>query len=305
MDRIGSYELLQEVARGGQGTIYRARGADGQQVAVKVLHAQPAGDRKAIKRFQGEVEALTGLRHPNVVSILDSGAQLGSPWLALEFVEGTSLEARLRAGPLPVWEAIRVAQHLAQALAYVHACGVLHRDLKPSNVLLRGDQVMLTDFGIARDEDASVSRLAKSGALLGTPGFWPPEQVLDGAAEVGPRADVYGLGAVLYACLTGEAPIRAETLEEHLLALRVQPTAPPRSTRPEVPPWLDALCMRCLDRDPQQRPPSAEAVAAALAQGRGAGSGARKRRPPSVPLLGLALGALALLLLAAWAWSAR
>ncbi|MCA8924247.1 MAG: serine/threonine protein kinase, partial [Planctomycetes bacterium] len=247
--------------------VYRARGADGEVVALKLLLAQRAESLQARKRFAVEVRALERLEHPHVVGVLASGEHEGAPWLALPYVEGASLEERLRLGPLPIDEALRVAQQLAQALSYVHAQGVLHRDLKPANVLLRGDEALLTDFGLAREVDGSLTRITATGVFLGTPGYWPPEQARGELDALGPRSDVYGLGAILYACLTACPPVQAESFQEFLQTVRFRSTPPPARLRPEVPAWLSELCMRCLEEDPDERPASADEVARALAAG--------------------------------------
>ncbi|MCA8925657.1 MAG: serine/threonine protein kinase, partial [Planctomycetes bacterium] len=263
--QIGPYTVLEQIASGGQGVVFRAQGPDGRPVALKVLRDRAATGPSARKRFAIEVGALARLRHPHVVSILGAGEHEGCPWLALEFVEGESLQERLRrGGPLPVDEAIELATQLAQALSYVHACGVLHRDLKPDNVLLRKGAALLTDFGLARDEDFAESRLSRTGVLMGTPGYWAPEQAQGDKHAIGETTDVYGLGAVLYACLTGRAPVEADSLQAHLEPQRVQQIPAPRVLRSEVPHWLSQLCARCLSEAPRDRPPSVEAVARAL-----------------------------------------
>ena len=262
VDQVGPYRIVGELARGGMGVVYRAQDAQGQPVALKLLLRNQ--DERARKRFQVEVGSLKRLSHPNVVPILDAGEHDGHPWLALEYVEGESLEERLRRGPLRVDEAIRVAQQLAQALAYVHGCGVLHRDLKPDNVLLRGDQALLTDFGLALDVDSSQSRITATGVFQGTPGYWAPEQARGQTDQFGPLTDVYGLGAVLYACLVGSPPVEAGSLHEYLQTLQFRKILSPRRVNADVPDWLSKLCMDCLALVPTARPASAEHVARAL-----------------------------------------
>ncbi|MCA8925616.1 MAG: tetratricopeptide repeat protein, partial [Planctomycetes bacterium] len=288
--QIGPYTVLEEVARGGQGVVYRARDAQGRAVALKLLLAYRAQNAHSRRRFETEVQALSRLHHPHVVSILGAGEHEGCPWLALDYVDGETLGERLRRGPLPIHEAIRVAQQLAQALSYVHACGVLHRDLKPDNALLRGRDALLTDFGLALDDQSSVSRITATGVFLGTPGYWAPEQARGETHAHGPALDVYGLGALLYACLTGRAPVQAASVGEYLRAIEVETPPPPRTLRPEVPRWLSELCMRCLALAPAARP-TAEEVARSLLLAGGPVSVARGR---GVAAWLLGAGALAL-----------
>ena len=268
--QIGPYTVLEEIARGGMGVVYRAQDAEGRLVALKLLLAKRSQEQHARKRFEKEVSALSRLRHPQIVPILGTGEHEGSPWLALEYVEGESLQARLARGPLPIDEAVRVARQLAQALGYMHRCGVLHRDLKPDNVLLRGDEALLTDFGLVLDQQSSRSRLTATGIFQGSPGYWAPEQARGQVQAHGPTTDVYGLGAVLYACLTARAPVEAASLQEHLQTVRFRRTQAPRELRPDVPAWLSELCMRCLAPEPQSRPASADEVARGLVLAGGA-----------------------------------
>ena len=299
MEQIGPYRALEEIARGGMGVVYRAQDAGGREVALKLLLASRSSNRNALRRFEQEAKTLARLKHPNVVQVLAAGEERGTPWLALEFVEGESLEQRLTRGPLPVWEAIRLAGQLARALSYVHGCGVLHRDLKPGNVLLRGDQALLTDFGLSRDEDPeSRSRITASGAFLGTPGYWAPEQAQGDLDAFGPRTDVYGLGGVLFACLTGRPPVEADHIMGHFGAAFRTEAPSARALRAEVPEWLDALCQRCLAPDPDERPESADEVARCLvlAEAGKVGGG--------LPRWAWAVGGVALLAMAALGWSA-
>ena len=304
MEQIGPYRIEHEIARGGMGVVYRARGPDDQPVALKLMLDHRSADPRALKRFRVEIEALSRLRHPNLVEVRGVGEHEGAPWLALEFIEGETLQTRLRRGPLPVDEAIQVAHQLAQALARVHACGVLHRDLTPANVLLRGDQALLTDFGLALDEDASVSRITASGMFLGTPGYWSPEQ-LRGERELhGPHTDVYGLGGVLYACLTGHAPVRAETLHEYFLTWQQQEVRSPREERPDVPRWLSELCMRCLAVDRQDRPTSMDELSRGLLL-REAQDASPAAGPSRAVTVGLVCAAAATAVATGMLWSSR
>ena len=266
-ERLGDYELLEELGRGAMGTVWRARQAGGREVALKLLLPARAASPAARARFGREARALTRLRHPHLVGVLDAGVLEGTPYLALELVEGESLQVRLdRAGPLPVAEAVGIARGLAEALAHAHAQGVLHRDLKPGNVLQRsGDgRALLSDFGLARDL-LFPDGLTVSGQALGTPGYWAPEQARGEQAALGPWSDVYGLGATLVALLTGAPPHGVPESMVHALAALDRPPPPPSLARPEVDPGLDAVCLRCLAPDPTARFASASELAGALA----------------------------------------
>ncbi len=250
-EAIGPYSLREQLGRGGAGVVHRAVDTrTGQEVALKVLLA--VADERARRRQLLEARALTRLRHRNVVSLLDVGEDRGRPWLALELVRGRSLQERLdREGALAPEDAARLVQGLAAGLAHAHREGVLHRDLKPGNVLLPdgGGPPKLTDFGLAGFTfDLSQSRLTRSGTLQGSPGYWSPEQAAGQPDAIGPATDVYGLGAVLYAALTRRPPIEGESLPEVLSA-----TANVRPEPPGVDPALDAIALRCLEKEPGAR----------------------------------------------------
>ena len=301
MHSFGRYQLLGEVGRGGVGVVRRALDPAGRPVALKLLLAGQAAPERQRRRFRREAEALLRIRHPGVVALLDAGEREGLPFLVMEWVEGESLEARLRReGPLDPRQAASLVRHLALALAHCHAQGVLHRDLKPDNVLLRAadGQPLLVDFGLARELEAEggQSLLTRTGQALGTPGYWPPEQAEGRREDVGPAADVFGLGGLLFAALTAEPPHAGETAQQVLASLAAPPR-PPSALRPGLPPALDALCVRCLARDPAERPGSAQAVADALEawlEGRAADPLAQRERRWLLPLVALSAAAVAL-----------
>ena len=253
--RISHYEVHDELARGGMGVVYRAIDArSGARVVLKLLKVDT---EKARRRLAREADAMRRLTHPSVLTLYDAGEHMGQPYLALPYVEGESLQDRLdRDGPLSVDEAITVATQVGAGLQAAHALGLLHRDVKPANVLVDArlyGTVKLTDFGLVKDTGAERSAgmsLSIKGRFLGTPGYWPPEQAHGRLNELGPAADVYGLGALIYALLSGRPPRAADTLIQALDAFEV----PVESLPPPVPLWLDDLLQRCLDDDPRARP---------------------------------------------------
>ncbi|MGE0707154.1 MAG: protein kinase [Planctomycetota bacterium] len=301
---LGPYALVRELGRGGMGVVYEARHPTlGSRVALKVmLDPELGGDGEA--RFLSEARTCAVLVHPNVARVLDAGRDRGHPYLVMDFVEGESLADRLkRAGRLPQAEAARIGAVLARTLEFVHGQGVVHRDLKPANVLLAGERPVLTDFGLARDPQRERERLTRTGQMLGTPEYMAPEQADGYAHQVDGRADLYALGATLYALLSGAPPFRGKAVLEVLRQVLEEPPRPCRELCPELDPALEAIVLRCLAKDPGERWPSAAALAAALE----AWSAARSPRSPAlddpdpdlVPSAGrglppLALGAAAL-----------
>jgi WD40 repeat protein len=242
---LAGFQVERELARGGMGVVYLARDPLGRQVVIKrILELSEA----AVQRFRRESQVIARLDHPSVVKVHAAGVdEQGLPYMVLQLVEGTSLEARLRGGPLPWEEAAGICEQLADALAHSHGHGVLHRDLKPENVLLTAEGVaVLTDFGVAHDRDA-VERLTQTGQLVGTACFMSPEQADGGSVDE--RTDVYGLGATLYALLSGLPPHQGNGME--VIAAILTRRAPPL---PEgLPSDLRALCARAMAMDPADR----------------------------------------------------
>jgi serine/threonine-protein kinase len=259
--QFAGYELLEEVGRGGMGVVYKARQAGtNRTVAVKLLRADdPAG----AARLLAEARAAARLDHPGIVPIIEVGEHAGRPFLAMAFVAGASLAARLGDGPLSPREAARVVRDAARAVQHAHESGVIHRDLKPSNILLEPDgRVRVTDFGLAKRSGEET--LTADGAVLGTPAYMAPECAAGGASAAGPAADVYGLGAVLYACLTGRPPFVGPTPLDTLRRVAETEPVPPRERNALVERGLQAICLKCLEKNPTHRYASAAALAADL-----------------------------------------
>lgn len=260
---VPGFELLETVGKGSTGAVYRARRlANDALVALKILRADVRLGSHERARFRAEGEAISRLQHPNVVQVYEVGEWVGRPYLVLEFVAGGSLARRLATGPLDIPNAVRLTETLARAVQHVHDHNILHRDLNPANVLLTADGVpKITDFGLAKVVQTG-PELTRSGTVLGTPGYMAPEQADGRTREIGPTADVHALGALLYHLLTGRPPYDEGSLVPTLLKVR-SPEMPAavRTARPEVPERLDAICMRCLSKQSQDRYPTAFALA--------------------------------------------
>lgn len=258
---LPGYAVCDTLGGGGMGVVYLAREEDADRlVALKLIRA--ATDPAARERFRVEVRAMARLGHPNVVRVLAVELDRPDPYFTMEYVNGPGLDRRLQAdGPLPVAEAVRVMEPVARAVQHAHDEGVIHRDLKPGNVIVGSDGVpKVTDFGLAKRLD-SADGLTVWDAVLGTPGFMAPEQAGGRNEEVGPAADVYGLGATLYALLTGHPPFAGTDLVAVAVRVRTEPPTPLRELRSEVAPELEAIVLKCLEKDPRDRYPSAAAFA--------------------------------------------
>jgi WD40 repeat protein/tRNA A-37 threonylcarbamoyl transferase component Bud32 len=260
--RVGDYEILAEIARGGMGVVYKARHRRlNRVVALKVIRAGPLATADEAQRLLVEAEAAAKLDHPNIVPIYEAGEVDGRPFFSMAFVEGQSLAQAVAAGPLPPRPAAELIQQVAEAVAYAHANGVIHRDLNPANVMLdTAGQPRITDFGLAKRTDAD-SRLTQSGQVMGTPSFMPPEQAQGRTELVGPPADIYSLGATLYCLLTGRPPFHAATALETLRQVEEREPVPPRRINPAVDRDLDTICLKCLQKRPEKRYATASALA--------------------------------------------
>ncbi|MCB9764328.1 MAG: serine/threonine protein kinase [Alphaproteobacteria bacterium] len=250
---LGRYELRDELGRGGVGVVYRAWDPTlGRAVALKVLRRGDLADDASRRRFLREARAAAGLRHPDIVEVLDFGADGPRAWMAMRLVDGPPLSERLRSGPLPVREAVDIAIIAGRALAAAHAQGLIHRDVKPGNLLMEDGRPVLNDFGLVKEIDAEGTRLTRDTQLLGTPAYMAPEQALGGA--VTPACDQYALGVVLYEMLSGQRPFPAKIPLDALR--RAIEEEPPPIQRPEVPADLARICRRAMAREPGDRFPS-------------------------------------------------
>lgn len=261
------YDELGLLGRGGMGVVYKARHRSlDRVVALKMILTRGHAADDELARFQAEAQAVARLQHPNIVQVFDHGIHDAKPYLALEYCEGGSLASRLDGTPLAPEIAAALVEKLASAVAAAHQASIIHRDLKPSNVLLAGDSSLanavpkIADFGLAKklDEDSEQTR---SGTILGTPSYMAPEQALGESKHVGPAADIYALGAILYELLTGRPPFKAATTLETLEMVRTQEPVAPRQLQPKTPRDLETICLKCLHKEPNRRYTSATAVA--------------------------------------------
>jgi len=275
---IGNYKIVRVIGEGGMGTVYLAEHPMiGKRVAVKMLRPDLGTDPGLVSRFFQEARSVNEIRHPNIVDISDFGkTDDGHVYLVMELLEGRSLRDRLNAeGALPLLDVVTICRQVCDALAAAHRVGIVHRDLKPDNIFLLADpsqpdvlRTKLFDFGVAKllgEQDKNVGHKTIAGSVVGTPFYMSPEQAL--CQDVGAASDIYSMGVVMFEMATGGVPFNAEQLVLLLNAILRQPAPPPSRTRPEIPPFLDRLVLRCLEKDPGARPQTMEEVVALLNAG--------------------------------------
>src|SRR5215831_17955115 len=261
---FGPYELLEEVAHGGMGIVYRARQTQvSRVVAVKLMAAGQFAAPDFVKRFRTEAEAAASLDHPNIVPIYEVGECEGQPFFSMKFVEGGSLAARISNEKFQIaqHEAAALVAKLARAVHYAHQRGILHRDIKPGNVLLDAQgEPQLTDFGLAKlvERDSTFTRTM---AMLGTPSYMSPEQARGEAKQLTTAVDVYGLGAVFYELLTGQPPFAGGTTMETVRQVLEKEPRRPSALKAGTDRDLETICLKCLEKDPARRYGSAEGLA--------------------------------------------
>ncbi len=287
---FGDYELLEEIARGGMGVVFKARQVSlNRIVALKMILAGQLASKEDVARFHTEAEAAANLQHPGIVAIHEVGEHEGQHYFSMDYVEGTSLKELVRDNPLPAARAAQVVEKVAEAVAYAHSRGVIHRDLKPSNVLLQKEaedrrpktegargpqspsdpslqptafslQPKVTDFGLAKRIEGD-SSLTATGQVLGTPSYMPPEQAAGQLDQVKETADVYALGAILYELLTDRPPFKSDTPLDTLTQVRDNEPASPRLLNPKIPRDLETICLKAMAKEPSRRYATADALA--------------------------------------------
>ncbi|MDX1948407.1 MAG: serine/threonine-protein kinase [Pirellulaceae bacterium] len=264
--RVGRHEILEELGYGGMGVVYKARQVDlGRIVAVKMLLAGSHADPRDMARFRAEAEAVAQMQHPHIVQVFEVGEHDGQPYFSLEYVAGGHLGQRIAGTPQPPREAARLIETLARAVQAAHDQGIVHRDLKPANILLTtAGEPKISDFGLAKRLEGAGQTL--TGTVIGTPSYMAPEQAAGDPSRIGPPADIYALGAVLYELLTGRPPFRGETPWDTVSQVLADEPVPPTRLQPKVPRDLETICLKCLHKEPARRYAAARELADDLAR---------------------------------------
>ncbi len=269
-DFVPGYDLLGELGRGGMGVVYQARDQKLKRlVAVKMILGGVHASQEDMQRFQTEAEAVAKLQHPNIVQIFEVGEYQGNPYISLEYQQGGGLDQKIAGTPQNIEESAELIETVSLAMHVAHQQEIIHRDLKPANILLSSEgEPKITDFGLAKRMDDD-SNQTKTGAVMGTPSYMPPEQASSSIETLGPAADTYALGAILYHLLTGRPPFKAETHLDTLMQVINDDPVPPRRLNSNVPVDLETICLKCLQKDIKRRYATAAALAEDLRRFRG------------------------------------
>jgi serine/threonine-protein kinase len=263
---IGTYEVLDVLGRGGMGVVYKAFQPSLKRVVALKMIVDALAEATALARFRAEAEAVAQLQHPNIIQIYEIGEHEGRPFLSLEYVDGGTLSKKLtRMLPMPR-EAAQMVEVLARAMHFAHQRGIIHRDLKPSNILLtREGTLKISDFGLAKqtrtDAGDAAGPVTRTGDVVGTPSYMAPEQASGLKRLIGPATDVYALGVILYELLTGQPPFASDLPMVAMRRVVMEEPLPPSRLQPRVPRDLETICLTCLEKKPQHRYASAEALA--------------------------------------------
>ncbi|XZE54376.1 protein kinase domain-containing protein [Planctomycetaceae bacterium SH139] len=260
---VGDYRIDGELGRGGMGVVYRGHHRTLQRdVAIKMILGSSGLDPVAVQRFEVEARAVASLQHPNIVQLFELANFAGSPYVALEYVDGGTLSARMKESPLAAKEAARIVETLARTMQAAHDRGILHRDLKPANILMTSDGVpKISDFGLAKNLAGDDQNETKTGTVMGTPSFMSPEQAQGMISELSGATDQYSLGAILYASLCGRPPfLAASTIDTVTQVVNKEPV-PPRRLTESIPLDLETICLKVLQKDPSKRYPSCKELA--------------------------------------------
>lgn len=260
--RLGQYEIIEQIGRGGMATVYRAfQPTIGRYVAVKVIHNGFAGDEQARERFVREAQLVARLEHPHLLPLYDYDANTNPPYIVMRYLEGGTLKSVMENGSLPIGEVAFMVQQIASALDYAHRQGVIHRDIKPSNIMIDPDgNAYLMDFGIAKQETAESNRLTQTGSAVGTPAYMSPEQAL-GERNIDKRTDIYSLGVMLFEMVTGRLPFESDTTTGMMIAHINNPVPYASEFNHELPDIIDNVLMKALDKKPANRYSSASEMA--------------------------------------------